>query len=326
MDREIARALVESIALENPLVSAAMLSRQTGFPDSTVRGWIRAAQRKNSKNTEFNELLTRHMAKLGGEKPIDKIAPVVKNDDSSVRISTQPPPNGGGSFLSRVLHIPDLHCPFQHPDALSFLQEVDNEYKTDKKVCSGDEIDAHAYSKWPKDPDGMSAGQELQAAREALIPFYKAFPEMQVCVSNHTIRPQKMMSTIGLPEAFFPGYSTMLNAPDKWTWHEHIIIDNVRYIHGDQGKNGGYGWIRNSEVYHQSVAVGHWHSKAGVVYDSDMFNLNSGCLIWPPAYAFKYARNSHKRPNLGCGIVIDGKEAHFIPMHTDKHGRWTGKL
>lgn len=225
-----------------------------------------------------------------------------------------------------VLAIPDLHAPFQHRDALEFLKAVRSRYKVTKTICLGDEIDAHAYSKWPKDPDGMGPGQELKAAIEQLIPFYVDFPEMEVCISNHTIRPAKMMQSMGIPRAFWPQYTTMLNAPDGWSWHEYIIIDGVRYIHGDQGKGGQNGWTKNSEVYHQSTVVGHWHSKAGVYYDSSMFNLNAGCLIDASCYAFNYAKNSHKKPNLGCGLVMSGKEAHFIPMHTDSHGRWTGKL
>jgi predicted phosphodiesterase len=225
-----------------------------------------------------------------------------------------------------VLAIPDLHSPFIHPDAMEFVKAVRNKYKANVVLSLGDELDAHAYSRWPKNPDGYSAGHELQAAIEGLIPFYREFPVMQVCVSNHTIRPQKMMKDMGIPSALWPSYSTMLNAPDGWTWHDHIIIDGVRYMHGDQGKTGMQGWTKNSEVYHQSVVVGHWHSKAGVYWDSDMFNLNAGCLIDASAYAFDYARHSHKKPNLGCGIVINGEQAHFIPMITGANGRWTWEL
>lgn len=227
---------------------------------------------------------------------------------------------------SVVMAIPDLHCPFHHPDSLDFLQEVQRKFQPTDIVCLGDEIDAHNYSKWPKDPDGLSAGQELRAAVDSLTPFYLAFPDMKVCVSNHTVRPQKMMKAIGLPSAFFPSYSTMLNAPDGWEWKEHWIVDGVRYMHGDQGKTGNGGWAVNSDVYHESCVVGHWHSNAGVAYRSDKFNLNAGCLIDEKAYVFDYARHSHKRPNLGCGIVKNGRQAYFIPMVLDENHRWIRRL
>ena len=71
-----------------------------------------------------------------------------------------------------VLAIPDLHCPFQHPDALEFIKHVRDRFHVTEVICLGDEIDAHAFSRWPKDPDGMGPGQELKAAIEALIPWY----------------------------------------------------------------------------------------------------------------------------------------------------------
>lgn len=235
-------------------------------------------------------------------------------------------PKVGKNKDNIVLAIPDLHCPFQHPDALDFIKHVRDKFNVDEVVMLGDEIDAHAFSRWPKDPDGMSPGHELKAAIEALIPWYVEFPEMKVCISNHTIRPKKMMRDIGIPAALWPTYSTMLNAPDGWTWHEKIEIDGVLYMHGDQGKGGMKGWTGNSEVYHKSVVVGHWHSKAGVFWDSKMFNLNAGCLIDASAYAFEYARHSHKKANLGCGLVVNGEVGHFLPMRVDDNNRWIGRL
>ena len=87
---------------------------------------------------------------------------------------------------SVVLVIPDMHAPFVHPDALDFLKAVKARFLPSKFVCLGDEVDFHAFSRYPKDPDGLTPGQELSCAREALIPFYLEFPEMLVCISNHT--------------------------------------------------------------------------------------------------------------------------------------------
>lgn len=227
---------------------------------------------------------------------------------------------------SVVLVIPDMHHPFCHPDALEFLRAVKTRFLPNKFVCLGDEVDAYGFSKYPKDADCMSAGQEMQRAIENLIPFYLEFPDMMVCVSNHTIRPHKRMKEAGMLDAWLPKYNTMLNAPDGWKWAEHWIINNTRYMHGDQGKGGKYGWVVNTEIYHQSVVVGHWHSKAGVVYDSQMFNMNAGCLIDRTQKVFDYAWASHKEPNLGCGLVFNGRSAHFIPMIVDEHNRWIGRL
>jgi hypothetical protein len=68
------------------------------------------------------------------------------------------------------------------------------------------------------------------------------------------------------------------------------------------------------------------HSYAGIGHEGKLFGMNAGCLIDVDAYCFKYAKNMAINVNLGCGVVLNGVEAHFIPMHVDAHGRWTGKL
>ncbi len=227
---------------------------------------------------------------------------------------------------SVVLAIPDLHCPFEHPDALAFLKAVKERYKPDVVVCLGDEIDAHAFSRYPMDPDGLSAGQELKASIEHLQPFYRLFPNMLVCESNHTVRPWKKMFDNGIPAAFLPTYSTILQSPDGWKWAGYWEIDGVRYMHGDAGKSGQYAHINYMKALKKSVVIGHIHSYAGVNYEGDHFGLNSGCLIDAKAYCFKYAKNMPIAVNLGCSLILRGKQAFFIPMLTNDDGRWIGRL
>ena len=45
--------------------------------------------------------------------------------------------------MATVLALPDLHCPFEHRDALAFLKAVRKHYRTDTTVCLGDEADMH---------------------------------------------------------------------------------------------------------------------------------------------------------------------------------------
>lgn len=227
---------------------------------------------------------------------------------------------------SRVLVIPDLHCPWNHPDALAFLCAVRDRYKTNDVVCLGDEIDAMAFSRYPKDPDAPSAGRELELAISALEPFYKAFPAMKVCESNHTIRPWKKGYEAGLPASFLPTLSKVLRAPDGWEWRNRWEVDGVFYHHGDMGVSGFTAHIQLMRKLKQSVVIGHLHSFAGANYEGSLFAMNTGCLIDTAAICFKYAKNLPIPVSLGCGIVIDGKQAHFIPLHTDENGRWTGRL
>ena len=243
--------------------------------------------------------------------------------ESSTRKSTAPEVTSKGNT---VLVIPDMHHPFVHQDALEFLKAVRAAKHTTLNLSLGDEIDAHAFSRYPMDPDGLTAGQELQKAIESLTPFYREFPQMLVCESNHTIRPWKKAYEAGLPAAFLPTYSKILNAPDAWQWAARHEIDGVLYIHGDNGRSGQYAHLHYMKQAKQSVVIGHIHGFAGVNYEHDHFAVNAGCLIDEAAYCFKYARNMLMKVNLGCAVVYEGKYAEFIPMRTDLHGRWIGRI
>lgn len=225
-----------------------------------------------------------------------------------------------------VLVIPDMHHPFAHPDALPFLKAVRDEYECNLALCLGDEIDAHALSKYPTDPDGLTAGKEIEEAIKHLESFYREFPHMLVCESNHTVRPWKRAFEEGLPASFLPTYSKFLNAPDGWVWKKKHEVDGVIYIHGDSGKSGFTAHINYMKAFKRSVVIGHIHSYAGVNYEGAHFAMNAGCLIDVEAYCFKYARGMPINVNLGCGVVIGGKHAFFVPMHLTEEGRWTGTI
>jgi len=229
---------------------------------------------------------------------------------------------------SNVLSIPDTHSPFMHRDAISFLQEVHREKKTNVVVHQGDEIDACAISDYVHDPDGMSPGDELEAAIKQLKSFYKAFPYVKVCTSNHTTRPLKRAFKSGLPSKFMRDIKEVLEAPKGWEWQDRWIIDDVVYEHGESF-GGSQAHTLHAKANMKSTVIGHIHAHAGIQYISipheQFFAMNSGCLIDESAYAFAYAKHMKNKPVLGCGVVLKGVP-QFIPMITDKYNRWVGKL
>lgn len=285
--------------------SKVAIERQTGVTTTTQLKWYRA---------------------WCANKEVKPVQSVFNRRDNAL----PPKPKAPSEILIRenvtVLAIPDLHCPFQHQDALAFLQEVRRAKQTNLTICLGDEIDAHAFSNYPMDPDGLTAGQELAKSIEHLVPFYREFPHVLVCESNHTVRPWKRGFEAGLPAAFLPTYSKILNAPDGWHWAPRWVIDNVLYLHGDNGKSGQYAHVNYMKAAKQSVVHGHIHSYAGVNYEGNHFAVNAGCLIDDEAYCFKYAKNMLTEVNLGCAVIYEGKYAEFIPMRLDANKRWIGKL
>lgn len=222
--------------------------------------------------------------------------------------------------MARVLAIPDLHCPFQHPKALDFLCRQYERFQCDTVICLGDEIDAHSFSsKFHANPDLPSPHDELELARDALEPYYLRFPEVVVIESNHSSRIFKKASSSGLPSQILKAYADIIEAPPGWSFHEiGFDFDGVHYTHGEGFSQTS--WRTAFNKMRTSVVMGHLHSGAGIQFSETrrnrQFSMNTGCLIDARHKAFDYARFSHERAVLGCGIILDGEEVYFIPMNS----------
>lgn len=225
---------------------------------------------------------------------------------------------------NRVLVIPDLQEPFGHKDAPAFLKWVSKKYSPDTVVCVGDEADFHALGDWDHDPDGYSAGHELEKCIEKLEVYYDLFPNVMVCTSNHTARPFRRAFKHGIPAAFIRDYTEFLRAPKGWVWRDYWEVDGIRYEHGE-GFSGPQGALKAALANMQSTVIGHIHSHAGILYSANekhlVYGFNVGSLINTHAYAFRYGKNFKSKPILGCGIVDRGVPT-FIPMLLDRSGRW----
>lgn len=216
---------------------------------------------------------------------------------------------------SRVLHIGDLHLPFTHPKYLSFCKKVYKDFNCNKVVFAGDIVDLHAMSYHETDPDGMSAGEELELTRKMIRPWIKAFPKAKVTIGNHDAISKRKAKTFGIASKYIREHKEVYET-EGWDWGMEYIIDNVLYVHGKgHGKNAA---LNTAIAERMSVAQGHAHSWAGVQFTTStkdrLFGLNSGCGIDIDKYAFEYQKNFSVRPVLGCGVVINGIRAHFIPM------------
>lgn len=229
----------------------------------------------------------------------------------------------------RVLVIPDLHAPFVHKDALRFCLELKREFKTDTVVLLGDEIDSHAVSNYQADPDGLSAGKELEDAVECLKEWYAAFPRAFVCMSNHTMRPWIKMYGAGLPRRLQPKLREVLEAPDGWRWAEHWRIGNVVYEHGDAIQGGEFPHATAMKRNMVSTCIGHHHGRFGVQWARTphvmVFGMALGCLIDETSYAFAYGKKSKVKPILGAGVVLENQPM-LAKMLLTPSGRWRGVI
>lgn len=216
--------------------------------------------------------------------------------------------------MATVLVVPDLHCPHEHPKALLFLDSLAREHRADKVVFLGDEVDFASFSRFPKDPDAQSPGDELNSAIESLMPFFRAFPKAYVCESNHTDRIYKRAFEAGLPRRTIVNQRQLLKAPAGWQWKFEWVIDGVHYRHGD-GLSGDTAAKLASERYGVPVVFGHLHGLHQIhrtlVDGGKRWSMAVGCLINPKSPAFSYAKHSHRKPVLGAAIVKDGNPQWF---------------
>jgi len=228
-----------------------------------------------------------------------------------------------------VLAIPDLHVPFHHPDAYEFLSTVKQKYKPDVVVNLGDLEDWHSISvNHTADPDGMSPGDELKALRGAVKPYFKLFPKVKMCTSNHGNRPLRAAYEYGLPSELIRSYKEIIQAPKGWEVADAWEVDGVVYEHGE-AFSGQQGAIKSANSNMQSTVIGHIHAFAGIQYSANskhlIFGFNVGCLIDRHKYAFAYGKKIKSKPILGCGLIIN-QIPTFIPLQLDSRGRWNKKL
>ncbi len=227
-----------------------------------------------------------------------------------------------------VLVLADTQNPFEHPDYLAFTKAVHRKYGCDLVVHVGDEADQHTLGSFDPDPDGMSGGDELRATVESLKPYYRAFPNVMVCESNHTARIFRKAFRHGIPRGYLRDYRDFLGAPKGWQWADKWEIDGVIYQHGE-GYSGQAGALNAAKDNLAPTVIGHLHSEAGILSWANskvlIWAMNVGSGIDKDAYAFAYGKKLRKKPILSCGVVVKGQPV-LVYMPLDARGRWTGKI
>jgi predicted phosphodiesterase len=102
--------------------------------------------------------------------------------------------------------IGDTHFPFCHPKYLDFCYEVFNKFQCTEIVHIGDEVDNHAISFHSHNPDGHSPSKESELAQKDLNIWYKRFPNVKVCIGNHSALHKRKAQEHGLPNRFIKSY------------------------------------------------------------------------------------------------------------------------
>jgi predicted phosphodiesterase len=205
----------------------------------------------------------------------------------------------------RILVIGDIHAPFTLDGYLEFCEEMYARYNCNQVIFIGDIIDNHYASFHATDPDGMGGGDELDVAIEHVKMWSNAFPVADVCIGNHDRIIMRKAFDSQIPSRWIKSYNEVLGT--NWNWVEHVVYDDVQYIHGE----GGTARTKSKNDM-MSTVQGHIHTQAYVEWSVGkmfkIFGMQVGCGIDSKSYAAAYAKN-FKKQAIGCGVVIGGHTA-----------------
>ena len=204
-----------------------------------------------------------------------------------------------------------LHFPFQHKDAIDFLAYINKEYKPDRVIDLGDTLDQYNFSRYPKDPSGLSISSEMKKSRKCVAELGKLFPKVDVMSSNHCERLYSKATSGGIPREFIKPYKELIGAPDGWKWHTDLTltVDKTRekiYFCHERSSNP----LALAKSIGMNVVHGHLHASQGVQYFANplrqLFAVTTGCLISDEGAPFKYNKSNLFRPICGAVVIVDG--------------------
>lgn len=210
-----------------------------------------------------------------------------------------------------ILFISDLHAPYNHKNAVGFLEGLRDKYKPTRIISLGDELDHSALSYHESDPNLMSAGDELEAARKTIADLHKLFPNMDIMESNHGSMVFRKAKTHGIPRQYIKSYREVLGVGEGWKWHYDLTTilpdGSDLYVHHGRAADA----LKLSQQMGMSVVQGHYHTKFKADYWSNpralMFALQCGCLIDDESLAYSYNNVNIQRPIIGTALIVDSK-------------------
>lgn len=172
-------------------------------------------------------------------------------------------------------------------------------------------MDGHALSYHEHDPDGWSAGHELDQTVKRLQRWHRAFPNADVCIGNHDRLIMRKAFTNGIPQRYLRLLNEVLEVP-TWNFQVRHKHNGVLYIHGE-----GVTARTKAQRVGGSVVQGHRHTEGYAYFlptENRMFGMQVGCGVDSESYAMAYAKDGGT-PVLSCGVVLDsGRLPIVIPM------------
>ena len=125
-----------------------------------------------------------------------------------------------------TLVIPDLHLPYQHPNAFDFLQSLHDYYCFQRVLCVGDIFDHHRPSYHESELDALNAEDEFERAMEDAQRLQEMFPTMHITLGNHDDLPVRQAKTVGIPLQMLSDINRIYGLSKGWVWLDQYWFDS----------------------------------------------------------------------------------------------------
>lgn len=276
--------------------------------------WEKAIEMKNN-NEPTDSIYEFYKNETGGKATRESFVRMLrlKRNSKKNECSESKSDNKG----SIVGVIGDFHAPFNKKGYLEFCKKTFDKYGVNEVVMIGDLVDNHAVSRHQTETDALGGWSEYSMAKVEIEKMKVMFPKLKLALGNHDRIPERQASTLGLHEGFIKSFEEMWGLPDEWEVDISFEIDGVKYSHG-LGSGGANGTLNTALKMQTSLVIGHKHSCSGVRYmtteKGTIFGMDVGCGVDVEKYAFRYGKYMPCKPVLSCGIIINGKETHVVPM------------
>lgn len=215
--------------------------------------------------------------------------------------------------------IPDTQEPFSAHGAIAFALDVFRREKIPVREPGhvyhvGDEADLYQFSRFARSPETpYTPKTELEALRDRMRAWYRAFPFVRVCRSNHVDRMMKRAAEAGLPSEALRAWRDLIDAPDGWEWADSWLVtaDKQPFLveHGHHGSQALNSWRLRALANGHPTVFGH-QVQAGVLPvrtpQVTSWAMCVGALIDRDAIAFEYGRPLTWQPCNGVAMVVDG--------------------
>jgi len=206
-----------------------------------------------------------------------------------------------------VLVIADPHEPFTRKGYMLWCREQQEKYECGTVVCTGDMVDNHYSSYHEADPDGQSAGDELNKAILRVQEWHHVFPKMKLCIGNHDDIVRRQLYSNGISARWLKPMNEVFGTTG-WEWAMDFELYGVLYTHGT-GTSGATAAYTRALKRAQSVVIGHVHTEASVRWHVTkavkVFGMMCACGVDDREYAMAYARNFPSKYIIACGVVLD---------------------